>query len=226
MSDAPPFLISTNPLVRLLRFLFFAVVVRVVILIALGLTVRHRERLPKSGPAVLAGNHNSNLDALAIMSLMPLRLLPKLRPVAAMDYFFTSKLRGWFALNIFGIIPVVRGSGKGPVNPLAACEEALDRGEILVLFPEGTRGEPEALQAFKKGIGHLAHARPKVPVLPIFMHGLGKALPRGSTLLVPFNVTVAVGEPLYGTKSYDDFVAGLEAAMTALAHEEKLPVWE
>ena len=58
------------------------------------------------------------------------------------------------------------------------------------------------------------------------MHGLGKALPRGSTLLVPFNVTVAVGESLYGTKSYDDFVGELEAAMTDLAHEEKVPVWE
>ena len=226
MSETKPLLISTNPLVRLLRFLFFAVVVRAVILIALGLTVRHRERLPESGPAVLAGNHNSNLDALAIMSLMPLRLLPKLRPVAAFDYFFTSKLRGWFALNIIGIIPVVRGSGKGPNNPLAEAEAALDRGEILVLFPEGTRGEPEALQAFKKGIGHLAHARPKVPVLPIFMHGLGKALPRGSALLVPFNVIVSVGAPVYGTKSYDEFVDELEASMTVLAAEEKLPVWE
>jgi 1-acyl-sn-glycerol-3-phosphate acyltransferase len=144
---------SKNPPTRVLRFLFFAVVVRAVILVALGLTVRHRERLPKDGPAILAGNHNSNLDALAMMSLMPLRLLPKLRPVAAMDYFYSSRLRGWFADQIVGIIPVKRGSGKEGGNPLLLAEQALDRGEILVIFPEGTRGEPETLQALKKGIG-------------------------------------------------------------------------
>jgi 1-acyl-sn-glycerol-3-phosphate acyltransferase len=217
---------SQNPLVRLLRWLFFAVIVRAVILVALGLAVRHRERLPKDGPAVLAGNHNSNLDALAIMSLMPLRLLPKLRPVAAMDYFLTGGFRSWFATNIIGIIPVKRGSGKEGGNPLQLAEEALDRGEILVIFPEGTRGEPETFKEFKKGIGHMAHAKPKVPVIPVFMHGLGKALPRGSLVLVPFNVVVSVGEPLYGTDTYSEFVSRLQKAMTDLAAAEKLPAWE
>jgi 1-acyl-sn-glycerol-3-phosphate acyltransferase len=217
---------SQNPFVRLLRWLFFAVIVRAVILVALGLAVRHRERLPKDGPAVLAGNHNSNLDALAIMSLMPLRLLPKLRPVAAMDYFLTGGFRSWFATNIIGIIPVKRGSGKEGGNPLQLAEEALDRGEILVIFPEGTRGEPETFKEFKKGIGHMAHAKPKVPVIPVFMHGLGKALPRGSLVLVPFNVVVSVGEPLYGTDTYSEFVSRLQKAMTDLAAAEKLPAWE
>ena len=115
---------------RLLRFLFFAIVVRAVILVALGLTVRNRERLPKDGPAVLAGNHNSNLDALATMSLMPLLLLPKLRLVAAMDYFYSSKLRGWFADIFVGIIPVKRGSGKEGGNPLLLAEQALDRASV------------------------------------------------------------------------------------------------
>ena len=217
---------SRNPFIHLLRFLFFAVLVRTVILIALGLTVRHREHLPKDGPAVLAANHNSNLDALALMSLMPLHLLPKLRPVAAVDYFFTSKVRGWFATNIIGIIPVKRGSGKEGGNPLAACEEALDRGEILVLFPEGSRGDPEILAPLKKGIGHLACARPNVPIIPIYMHGLGKALPKGSAVLVPFNCTANVGEPLYGLTSYSAFVVELEAAMAKLAAEEKVPAWD
>ena len=217
---------SRNPFIRLLRFLFFAVVVRAVILVALGLTVRHRERLPKDGPALLAANHNSNLDALALMSLMPLRLLPKLRPVAAVDYFFTSKAKGWFVTNIIGIIPVERGSAKKGGNPLLLCEEALNHGEILVLFPEGSRGDPEILGPLKKGIGHLACARPNVPVIPISMHGLGKALPKGSSLLVPFNCTANVGEALHGTGSYSEFVAALEKSMTALGAEEKKPAWE
>ncbi|HEU4476103.1 MAG TPA: lysophospholipid acyltransferase family protein [Methyloceanibacter sp.] len=217
---------SRNPFIRLLRFLFFAVVVRAVILVALGLTVRHRERLPKDGPAVLAGNHNSNLDALAIMSLLRLHLLPKIRPVAAMDYFLTGGIRSWFASNIIGIIPVKRGSGKEGGNPLQLAKEARDRGEILVIFREGSRGEPETLQEFKKGIGHLAHARPNVPVIPVFMHGLGKALPRGSLVLVPFNVIVSIDEPLYGTDTYSEFVSKLQRAIDDLAAAEKLPAWE
>ena len=216
----------TNPLIRIARFVFFAGLVRGVILLALGLTVRNRERLPKKGPAVLAANHNSNLDALALMSLMPLILLPRLRPVAAVDYFFTSKARGWFATNIIGIIPVERGSARKGVNPLGPCEDALDRGEILVLFPEGSRGEPEALGRLKTGIGHLACARPDVPIVPVYMHGLGKALPKGSSLLVPFNCTVSVGEPLYGTGRYKDFMAAFEARITALRAEETVPDWD
>jgi 1-acyl-sn-glycerol-3-phosphate acyltransferase len=209
----------------LLRFFFFAVLVRAVVLIWLGLNVRHRERLPKDGPAIIAANHNSHLDTMALMSLFPLSLLPKLRPVAAADYFDTGGGMGWFAKTIIGIIPVKRGSGKEG-NPLAACEAALDRGEILIIFPEGSRGEPEAMQVFKKGIGHLAKARRKVPVVPVFMYGLGKAMPKGSSLILPINCTMSVGESLYGKQSYDAFVKELEASMTALAKQEKLPEWE
>ena len=108
------------------------------ILVALGLTVRHRERLPKKGPAVLAANHNSHLDTLALMSLFPLRLLARISaPWRRRIISLKPGCMGWFAKNIIGIIPVERGSAKKGGNPLEACEEALDRGDILIIFPEG-----------------------------------------------------------------------------------------
>lgn len=226
---------------RFVRFVFFGIVVRGAILLGLGLTVRHRELLPTKGPAIIAANHNSHLDSLALMSLMPLSLLPKLRPVAAADYFLSGKVRSWFARDIVGIIPLMRvQSGRG-ANPLAALEEALDRGEILILFPEGSRGEPEALGRFKTGVGQLAALRPEVPVVPVYMHGFGKALPRGSSLLVPFNCTVSVGEALHGREflgrefsgaqsegahTRRAFMTAYEARMAALAAAETVPDWD
>ena len=67
---------------------------------------------------------------------------------------------------------------QGGGNPLAGPEQRSKRGEILVLFPEGSRGEPERLTEFKRGVALLVKDNPEVPVTPVFMHGLGKSLPK------------------------------------------------
>ena len=211
---------------KLCRWLFFAFFVRPVMLVLLGLNIRRREHLPTKGPAVLVANHNSHLDAIAMMSLFPLSMLPKLRPVAAQDYFFRNPLLKWFALHIMGILPLDRKVKAKRRHPLAGIYEAIDREEIVIVFPEGSRGAPEQLGEFKAGIAHIAKKYPEVPVIPIFMHGLGKALPKGEALLVPFFLDVFVGEAIQWKDDKEAFMEELSVRMTSLAKEGNFSAWE
>lgn len=210
----------------LLRILFFSLVVRPFLLLVLGLNVRHRERLPTQGPAILAANHNSHLDTLALMALYGTGELRVVRPVGAADYWFGSALMRWFSTRVMGIIPLVRGGGIPREQVLAPVLEALDQGSVVIFFPEGTRGDPEVLQPFKSGIAWIASQRPAVPIHPVFLHGLGKALPKGEAVLVPFFCDVFLGEPLRWTGDKDSFMAALTGGIEALAAEGELPAWE
>jgi 1-acyl-sn-glycerol-3-phosphate acyltransferase len=202
---------------RCLRLLFFACVVRPLVLIVLGLNVLHRRGLPSRGPAVIAANHNSHLDALVLMSLFRLRDLQRVRPVAAADYFMSSGWKAWFSLRLIGILPLDRTGGTPLEQLFAPCHEALDRGEILILFPEGSRGRAEELGRVRKGLWHLLKNRRETPVVPVVMHGLGHALPKGEALLVPFQCDVVIGEPLSVEGSASEFTERLTRTYGELA---------
>lgn len=203
---------------KLLRMLFVVLVARPVILFWLGMTVRHRERLPTRGPAIVAANHNSHLDTVALLSLFPLDRVPLVRPVAAADYFMKAGFMRWFSLNVVGIIPVIRGGVAQGVDPLDECYRALERDEILLIFPEGTRGEPEQMADLKSGISYLAKRFPNVPVFPVFMRGLGKSMGKGTFIPIPFFVDVFVGRPFGWTGNKESFMARLR---DAFAHLER-----
>lgn len=203
---------------KLLRILFVLLVAKPIIVFWLGITVRHRERLPARGPAIIAGNHNSHLDTVALLSLFPLEEVPNVRPVAAADYFMKDGFMQWFSLNVIGIIPVARGGVAAGIDPLEECYRALERGEILLIFPEGSRGEPEQMAELKSGISYLAKRFPTVPVIPVFMRGLGKSMGKGTVIPIPFFVDVFVGRPFSWTGEKNSFMDRLR---DAFAHLQK-----
>ncbi len=208
-----------------LRQLFFACIVRPLTWVILGINIRHQTRLPQKGPAIIVANHNSHLDTLVLMSLFPLKQLPQLRPVAAADYFLQNRLVAWLSLKIIGIIPMARHIQKG-VDPFAEIYTVLSENNIIILFPEGTRGEPEQMSKFKNGVARLGQNVPNVPIIPIFLHGLGKALPKGEAVFVPFFCDVFVGEPLIWQNNKQAYMQNLDDAMQQLANEGQFAAWE
>lgn len=201
---------------RWLKILFFGLLIKPMVFLGLGLNVFFREKLPKKGPAIVVANHNSHLDTMVLMSLYPLSQIHKVRPVAAADYFLSNKLLAWFSLNIIGIIPIQRSQIRDKKALFEECHHALDNGEILVLFPEGSRGEPEQLSALKRGVHHLLQSRTSLTVVPVMMHGLGRALPKGEAVLVPFNCDVVVGDAILFNDDAKQYIDSVSEALNAL----------
>ncbi len=182
---------------RLLRnfalYLFHVGFVRPVLFWVVGTRYRRRNQLPK-GPCLVASNHNSHLDAALLMTLFPLRRLPHVHPVAAADYFGTNWLRRTMAMVLMNALPIQRHASAGR-DPLTPIVDALKAGKSLVFFPEGSRGEAGVVARFRPGIGRLAHKFPGLLVVPVFLSGPERILPRGHVVPVPLDIEVVVGRP-------------------------------
>lgn len=158
----------------------------------LRLDVRGREHLPGSGPYVIAANHQSHLDAGAVVTALGAESR-RLHVVAARDYFFDTPFKSAFFSELLNAIPFDR---QGDFSAgLAACRAALEAGDPLLIFPEGTRSPDGRLQEFKAGLGILA-LELDVPIVPAFIEGTHAALPKGARLLRRSVVRVSFGPAL------------------------------
>ncbi len=118
--------------------------------------------------------------------------------VAAARDTFGNGLLGWFARTTLDTVLVERRPTKGQ-DPLEPLKALLVEGRSLVLYPEGTRGEPGDLVPFKRGIGLLAMAFPEIPIYAIYIRGVERCLGRKEVLLVPFQVRLMADHtPLCG----------------------------
>ena len=156
--------------------------------------VQGRAHLPVDQPFVMVANHASHLDAISLLSALPLRRIQKAYPAAAKDYFFTTLPKIAFSAVAMNAMPFDRR--ENPRESLDLCRELLATPEhVLILFPEGTRSPTGDVGAFKPGIGFLVAGTP-IPVVPCFLDGAYRAWPKGAWIPRPRKLTLRIGEPL------------------------------
>ena len=110
------------------------------------------EHLRNNRSFVLVANHSSHLDTVCLLAGLPLRRLHRAFPAAAADYFFKSVPRTWIATVIVNALPFARQTHVR--HSLAICRELLaNAGNVLIIFPEGTRSITGEIREFKAGIG-------------------------------------------------------------------------
>ena len=174
---------------------------------------------PVPSKRVYYANHTSNGDFVLIWTVLPPNMRKRTRPVAAPDYWLTSKLRAFIGREVFNAVLIDRNPETRTDDPISQMVAALDEGSSLIIFPEGTRnmGE-EPLLPFKTGLFHLATQRPDVDLVPVWIENLNRVMPKGEVLPIPLICTVTFGDPLHlvDGEDKDAFLARSHAALLAL----------
>jgi glycerol-3-phosphate dehydrogenase (NAD(P)+) len=145
-----------------------------------------RGHIPADGPLLLAANHRSFLDPFVIACCIR-------RPIyfVAKRELFDNRLQGWF-LNALGAFPVRRG--EADEESLATARALLERGEAVLIFPEGTRIREGSLGEPRRGAGRLA-LETAAPIVPVALTGTDRARPR-RFIVRPVRVAIRCGPPL------------------------------
>ena len=152
------------------------------------------DNIPKTGAVILASNHLSVVDSI----FLPLVIERRISFLAKSDYFMGRGVKGWAIKNFLkgtGMLPIDRSGGKASEASLNTGLKVLARGEVLGIYPEGTRSPDGKLYRGRTGVARMileAH----VPVVPVAMIDTEKVMPIGSKLPKVRRIGVIFGEPL------------------------------
>ena len=153
-----------------------------------------RRNVPAEGGAILASNHLSFVDSI----FLPLMIDRPVSFLAKSDYFTGKGIRGW-ATRIFmkatGQLPIDRSGGKASEASLNTGLQVLGRGDLLGIYPEGTRSPDGKLYRGRTGIARMA-LEAHVPVVPVVMVDTDTMMPIGTKIPRVVRIGIVIGEPL------------------------------
>jgi len=150
---------------------------------------------PKAEQRIYFANHQSHADLVLIWAALPRDLRAVTRPIAAREYWTKTPFRQWITTEVFNAIYVARErtADQDPLEPLIA---ALEQGDSIILFPEGTRNHTEEPQMFKAGLFNLACKFPHVVLVPTWIANVQRVMPKGEVVPVPVLCSVTFGTPV------------------------------
>jgi 1-acyl-sn-glycerol-3-phosphate acyltransferase len=172
---------------------------------------------PKAEQRIYFANHQSHADLVLIWAALPSELRTITRPIAAKDYWTASPFKRWITTEVFNAVYVER-ERRGDEDPLQPLVDALESGDSLILFPEGTRGFEDQPQAFRSGLYNLAQRFPEVVLVPAWIHNVQRVIPKGEVIPVPMLCAVTFGAPMQlgPAEARTDFLARARHAVIGL----------
>jgi 1-acyl-sn-glycerol-3-phosphate acyltransferase len=203
--------------ISVLAAVLHAIVLRPLVRLFCGIGVTGGDHLAELDQVIIIANHNSHLDTLLLFYVLPLDRLRRTHPVADRPYFERSPILLHLVDFLFKPIWISRGKPEPESDPLGTAGAVLDAGRSVVVFPEGTRGQAGRMQHFKSGVGRLITRYPEVPIVPVYLSGPEKVLPKASALLLPFWNLVVVGPGRKYTGHHRDITHQLEHELAEMA---------
>lgn len=203
-------------------YFFFKIFWNFILTIVIGVRFMGNRNLKSLDQFIIASNHNSHLDSIVLMSALPTNKLKNTHPIAAKDYFGSNRISAfftWFFINA-ELINRRNAEDGSQVNPIRRMIELLNKKKSLILFPEGSRGIPGEMSEFKNGIGYVVENKPGIPVIPVYMEGLGRVLPKGVKIILPNITKIYFGKPIYfKNESAKEITSTIESAILSLKNK-------
>ena len=185
--------------------------------IFIGLKYVNEKTLKNKKQFILIANHNSHMDTMAIMSAIPSRYIHKVHPIAARDFFGGSLFKKILMRYLVNATLIQRDRDDPNNDPIDSMDKMLKKTRSLILFPEGSRGVPGVMAKFKKGLGYLIQRNPEINVIPVYLDNVYKTLPKGKSLILPYNCSIKFGDPIeFKSMEMDDILLSSENAMQNL----------
>lgn len=175
---------------------------------------------PNGRQRIYYANHASHGDFILVSTCLIPAERSRTAAVAGADYWSSGRVRQFISRRLLRTVLVERNWVERIADPMQVMLDALDAGQSLIFFPEGTRNmTEEPLLRFRSGLYNLAAARPDVELIPCWIENMSRVLPKGALLPIPLLCRVVFGAPVTLNDGEDrkDFLNRARQALLTLA---------